>query len=125
MRPLSLILLLFLAASALKAETIRDRLKNDPHFQLYAVVFGVLQNSDGSIKEIHVANIVDAASDSKETVPIQLPKTYIEKAALAIRHHNYSLQQKDGKPVEFFTYYFYSPQFGDRLINDADAEVGG
>ncbi|MEO6847859.1 MAG: hypothetical protein ABI443_09825 [Chthoniobacterales bacterium] len=122
MRFLSLILLLA-TTGMLHAETIREHLKKDPNFELYAVIFAVIQNDDASIKDVRTANIFDAASDSKESLNIALPKSYFEKAAKAIADHKYPLQKKDGKPAMFFVYYFYSPQLGDRLIDDADADM--
>ncbi|MEO6054751.1 MAG: hypothetical protein ABIP97_12125 [Chthoniobacterales bacterium] len=124
MRSLHLLLISFLCiGTALHAETVRERLKRDPDFQLYAVIFAIVQNDDATVKSVTIANIFDAASDSKETASVQLPKAYFEKAEALIRSHKYALQAKEGKPITFFAYYLYSPELGDRVIDDPDAPV--
>ncbi|MEO8205653.1 MAG: hypothetical protein ABI615_05690, partial [Chthoniobacterales bacterium] len=124
MRLLYLIIsVLFCLNGALQAETVAERLKKDPNFELYAVIFAILQNKDGSVENVKVANILDAASDSKETAPIELPRAYFVKAEKLIRVRKHPLQTKDGKPEVFFVYYLYSPQLGDHVIDNPDASI--
>jgi hypothetical protein len=120
---LFLILSLFLSFGVLRAETVRERVKNDPKFQLYAVIFGVTQNSDGTVKKVRVVDVLDATSDSKDTVKLELPPRYLSKASRAIYEKKYPLNKKDGKVTEFAVYFFYSPQLGEALITDADADI--
>ncbi len=114
---------LFLSWNMLHAETVSERVKNDPKFSLYAVIFGVTQNEDGTVKAVRVVDVLDATSDSKETVKLELPPRYLSKASRAIYEHKYPLQKKDGKPAEFTVYFLYSPQLKEALITDANADI--
>ena len=120
MRVISALLSLGISLSA-NAETIRERFLQDSGIQLYTVIFAITQNPDGTVRESRVAKVTDVRNRSTDAVKIDIPAGYLAKADKAIREHKYELHEKDGRPVEFYTYYFYSPQLGDRLIDDVNS----
>jgi hypothetical protein len=49
---------------------------------------------------------------------IKLPKRYVAVAVGKIRARYRSPTQRTGQPKQFYTYFYYSPQLGDRVIED-------
>jgi hypothetical protein len=123
MRPLVIALLYLTFALSDRAESIRERMQRDPSIQLYTVIFGITQNPDGTIKESRVVEVDDLRTQNTKAVKIDVPAGFLAAAQKAIREHKYELRLKDGQPVEFFTYFFYSPQLGDRFIDDLNADL--
>ncbi len=85
---------------------------------LYAVIFGIVADKSDKITSIRVAEVIDPASGSTEPIPVKPAETYITAAENAIRAKGYKARIEDGKPVEFFTYFFYDPAQPDRIDLD-------
>jgi len=109
-------LLLGSVASA-PAQTVAERWKNEPGFQIYAVTFAVTATSDSKPPAIRLQGIA---------VPKGLPKidhvpdAFIKAAKKKIQAHPPEPKMKDGKPVETFTYFFYVVGHPDVVVVDLD-----
>ena len=99
------------------AQPVRELIKR-PDFRLYAVVLGVTVDERGKITRFHVAGVTDAKSDSKALLPVKVPSGFMAAARKKAEAHHYKPRLENGKPVEFFTYYFYAPDYPNRLISD-------
>ena len=115
---ISLRVLLFVAlVAAASAQPVRELLKR-PDFRLYAVFFGVTVDERGKITGFQVAGVTDPKSDSKALLPIKVPAGFTAGARKKVEANHPKPRLKNGKPAEFFTYYFYAPDYPNRLISD-------
>jgi hypothetical protein len=89
-----------------------------PDFRLYTVVFGVTVDERGKIIMFHVAGITDSRSDSKALLPIKVPAGFTAAARKKVEADHPKPRLKNGKLAEFFIYYFYAPDYPNRLISD-------
>ena len=99
------------------AQPIRELLKH-PGFRLYTVIFGITVDERGQITGFRVARVTDAQSDSKAPLPVKVPNQFIAAARKKAEARQYKPRLKNGKPVEFYTYYFYAPDHPSALISD-------
>jgi hypothetical protein len=113
----SLLALSLIAAAS--AQPVRELIKR-PGFRFYTVVLGITVDERGKITQFRVAGVTDAKSDSKALLPVQVPKGFVAAARKKADAHHYKPKLKNGKPVEFFTYYFYAPDYPNALISDLD-----
>lgn len=115
---------LFCATCLAYAETVRERLNQDSKFRLYAVIFGATLNADSSIKEFHVARVLDPRSgNTNDLLNVEIPKAYIEAARKVFLKAKHQPEIEDGKSVPLFTYYLYSPAYPKTVITDLDAPI--
>jgi hypothetical protein len=111
--------LLFAAVASAFAQTVRERLKKEPDFKIYSVIFGVTgTNSTAPI--VRLAKVTDPKSGTTDAVKVDVPDAYIKAAKKKIEAKNYDPKLKDGKPVEFFTYFFYVPGYSNVVVVDLD-----
>jgi hypothetical protein len=111
------ILLPILLIGEASAQPVRELLKR-PGFRLYTVVLGITVDRGGKIIKFRVAGVTDAKSDSKAHLPIKVPERLVSGARMKAETHHYKPRLENGKPVEFFTYYFYAPDYPNALISD-------
>jgi hypothetical protein len=114
-------LLLGSVASA-SAQTVRERLKKDPGFRIYAVIFGVTATTNSgppAVRLVEVGNISQKPAKSADA-KIDVPETYIQAAKKKIQAEPPEPKMKDGKPVEVFTYFFYVPGHPNIVVVDLD-----
>ena len=117
-----LMLLLGSVASA-SAQTVRERLKKDSGFRIYAVVFGVTATSNSKpsvVRLVEVGTPRNERTKSGHPPKIDLPDAYIKAAKKKIQAEPPNPQMKDGKPVEVFTYFFYVPGHPNVVVTDLD-----
>jgi hypothetical protein len=117
-----LMLLLGSVASA-SAQTVRERLKKDPGFRIYAVVFGVTATTNSrppAVRLVEVGDISERSARSADAVKIDVPDAYIKAAKKKIQAEPPEPKMKDGKPVEVFTYFFYVPGHSNVVVVDLD-----
>jgi hypothetical protein len=106
------------------AGTIQERLANDPAFKLYVATFKITQAADGSITDVQLAAAVDVRWQHEhpnapvKAAQVNIPKTYVAVAVKKIRAKRWSLFKHSGKAENFYTYFYYSPQLGSRVIED-------
>ncbi len=122
MRCLLFAFLAFIAAASLQAETIRERMTNDPDFRLYVVILSVKQNADGSVREVKLSKVIEPRTGTTDPVKIEVPAKYLAAAEKLIRERKYEVDatSKDGIILPFATYFYYAPSFGPEPIVDLD-----
>ena len=105
------------------ARTVQERLMRDPAFQLYVAIFNVTQLANGSI-DVQTTPCADVrwmnAHPNADPKPanVKLPKRYVSVAVAKVRARYASPAQRSGQPKQFYTYFYYSPQLGARVIED-------
>ena len=117
-----LMLLLGSVASA-SAQTVGERLKKDPDFRIYAVVFGVTTTTNSTPPVIRAQRVGTPRSErtkSGHPPKIDIPDAWIEAAKKKIEAQPPKPKVKDGKPVEVFTYFFYVPEHPNVVVTDLD-----
>jgi hypothetical protein len=120
---LAAIMVLALCRAAV-AGTIQQRLTSDPAFQLYVAIFKVTRAADGSVTDVQSTPSVDVRAQNAhpnadpKPVNVKIPKTYIATAVKKIRNRYRFAAKRSGKPEQFYTYFYYSPQLGDRVVED-------
>jgi len=117
---IALLLLCGLAVGA----TVQQRLVNDRAFKLYVAIFKVTQAPNGSRTDVQLDGAVDVRWQHEHPkapmtrVQVNLPKPYIATAAKKIRAKHWPLYKHSGGPEDWYTYFYYSPQLGDRVIEN-------
>jgi hypothetical protein len=114
-----LALLLLALASTVFAQTVREQLK-DPSFKLYSVIFGITVDAESKVQTFKVAEVIDATSGKPDPVDIPVPQSFIDAAKKKAEAKRYKPSFKDGKPVEFFTYFLYTPKLPETVVSDVD-----
>ena len=89
---------------------------------LYAVVFGVVVNEKSQLTSFRVAKVTDPRSGSIDSVNVAIPESFIAAARKLSIAKNYPPQFENGKPKEFFTYYFYDPVEPNRADIDPNTQ---
>jgi len=115
-----LMLLLGSVVSA-SAQTVGERLKKEPGFRIYAVVFGVTATTNSrppAVRLVEVGDISERPARSAEKIDV--PDAYIKAAKKKIQAEPPEPKMKDGKPVEVFTYFFYVPGHSNVVVVDLD-----
>ena len=98
-----LMLLLGSVASA-SAQTVRERLNQDPGFRIYPVVFGVTATTKSRPPAVRLVEVGVPKGSAKKKIQAEPPEP----------------KMKDGKPVEVFTYFFYVPGHPNVVVVDLD-----
>ncbi|MFK5922873.1 MAG: hypothetical protein QM496_11895 [Verrucomicrobiota bacterium] len=106
------------------AETVRERLASDPKFPIYTVVFGITVVTKGKFDSFSISKIVDPKSGTTDSVKIPISKQFVAATRKKlIEMKVYEPRLKDGKPVEFYTYVYYSPDYPKVVIMDLDVSI--
>lgn len=77
--------------------------------QLYAVIFGVTVGENGELISLRVDKVIDPQSRSTEAVDIVVPESYVASARELVLARKYEPKIRDGKAVEFFTWFYFDP----------------
>jgi hypothetical protein len=110
-----LTLLVGSVASA-SAETVGERMKKDPNFRIYPVIFGVTVTTKSRPPAVRLVEV----GTPKGSPKISLPDAWVKAAKRRIQAVPREPTMKDGKPVEVFTYCFYVPERPNVVVVDAD-----
>jgi len=111
------IMLLLGSVASASAQTVAERMKNEPGFRVYPVTFGVTATSKSTPPVIRVREVgVPKGSPKIDNVP----DAFIKAAKKKIHANAPKPQMKDGKPVEVFTYFFYVPGHPNVVVTDLD-----
>ena len=110
-----LMLLLGSVASA-SAQTVAERMKNEPGFRIYPVIFGVTVTTKSRPPAVRLVEVGTIKGSPK----INLPDAWVKAAKKRIQAVPREPKMKDGKPVEVFTYCFYVPERPNVVVVDAD-----
>jgi hypothetical protein len=113
------ILLAGLFAGSVAGQTVRERLR-DPSLRVYSVVFGIVVGRDATVEAFRVAKVTDPKSGSVRALPVDVPDEFVQAARRKVESKRYPPRLEDGKPVEFFTYFYYMPTQPGTVITDLD-----
>ena len=115
-----LMLLLGSVASA-SAQTVGERVKKDPSFQIYPVIFGVTATSNSTSPAVRMVSVGSLKGQGKGAdVAKIIPDAWIKAAKKKIQAEPPKPKMKDGKPVEVFAYFFYVPENPNVVVVDLD-----
>jgi hypothetical protein len=118
------LMLLLGSVAPASAQTVGERVKNDPGFRIYPVVFGVTATTNSKPPVVRVVEIGTPVSErsgkSGKPPKIDIPDAYLKAAKKKIQAEPPKPQMKDGKPVEVFTYFFYVPGHPNVVVTDLD-----
>jgi len=113
-------LLLGSVASA-SAQTLGERAKKDPSFQIYPVIFGVTATSNSTSPAIRVVSVGTPKGQGKSVDAAKIvPDAWIKAAKKKIQAEPPKPKMKDWKPIEVFTYFFYVPEHPNIVVVDLD-----
>ena len=115
LRVAGLMLLLGSVASA-SAQTVGERMKKDPNFRIYPVIFGVTVTTKSRPPAVRLVEV----GTPKGSPKINLPDAWVKAAKKRIQAVPREPKMKDGKPVESFTYFFYVPGHPNIVVTDLD-----
>jgi len=91
--------------------------------KFYAVIFGVTVNLNGELQAVRIVKVIDPITSSKDPVNIPIPDSFIESARKIMIKKKYNPEVIDGKPKEFFTYFYYDPNQPSRADFDPKKEI--
>ena len=91
---------------------------NDPNFHVYSVVFGFTIDRDSKMRTFHIVKVVEPSSGSTAAVNVSVPQAYIDAARKKVEVMKNGPTLKDGKPVEVFTYFMFTPTHRNTVITD-------
>ena len=116
--------LLITSAASASAQSLRDRIENEPDFQIYSVIFGITVINNSTPPAIRLAGVTDPMSGTTDDIPDEYVQAVKNRYVLAVENKTeadrYEPELKDGKPVEFFTYFFYVPGHPEIVVVDLD-----
>jgi hypothetical protein len=115
-------LLLGSVASA-SAQTVKERMKSDPGFKIYPVIFGVTATSNSAPPAVRLAEVGTPPKErtkSGDAPKIDIPDAWIKAAKEKIQANPPEPKMKDGKAVEVFAYFFYVPEHPNVVVTDLD-----
>jgi hypothetical protein len=87
----------------------------DP-YPLYTVIFGVTVDSRGKLLNLRIAKVLEAYSGDK--IKMDIPQQYFEDAKKKVEKKGYEPSFEDGKPKEFYTYFYFDPKRPTQVIDD-------
>jgi hypothetical protein len=99
--------------------TVRELLKS-AEFKFYSVIFGITIDADSKLQAFKVSKVIDPKSGTTDAVDVQVPAAFIAAAKKKVSAKHYKPKLENNKPVEFFTYFHYSPNYPTTVITDLD-----
>jgi len=104
-----------------RERTIRDWLRENPEAKCYAVVLGITMKHDGSLINLRVSRVT-APRHTNDTQPldVEVPESYLNAARKLVAKAKFRPKSEHGLPSEFYTYYFYMPDYPKVVITDLD-----
>ncbi|TPQ24247.1 hypothetical protein C2U68_20705 [Methylomonas koyamae] len=112
------IVAIFLTGIALAEPSISPSYVTGKAKKLYSVIFGIVVEANGSVRSVRVARVTDPISGGVAPVDASVPPVYVDAAKKYILDKGYSPKLDNGKPVEFYTYFFYDPANPQVLITE-------
>lgn len=86
--------------------------------KLYSVIFGIVVEANGTVRSVRVTRVTDPMSGGVTPVDVPIPEVYVDAAKKFVLDKRYSPKLENGKPVEFYTYFFYDPANPQVLITE-------
>ena len=115
------LMLLLGSVAPASAQTVGERVKKDPGFQIYPVIFGVTATSNSTSPAVRMVSVGSPKGQGKSVDAAKIiPDAWIKAAKKKIQADPPKPKMKDGKPVEVFTYFFYVPEHPNIVVVDLD-----
>ena len=76
---------------------------------IYAVVFGVLFDEQGNVKQLRLLKVLEPRRGNAEATGVEIPEEYVESVRKLLSSPRYRPQPETIKPEEVFTYFFFDP----------------
>jgi len=86
--------LIFMFVASASAQTVRERLKKEPDFRIYSVIFGVTATTNSAVPTVRLANVTDPKSGTTDPVKVDVPDAYIKAAKKKIEAKKYEYGRK-------------------------------
>jgi hypothetical protein len=121
----SLMLLLGSVAPA-SAQTVGERMKKDPSFRIYPVIFGVTATTNSkppAVRLVEVGTPRNERTKSGNSPKLDLPDAWIKAEKNKNQAEPQKPQMKEGNPVEVFTYLFYVPDHPNVVVTVLDKQL--
>jgi hypothetical protein len=67
---------------------------------------------------LRIEKVADSRRSSSKAVQVRIPQSFLAAVKRRAESKHYPPKFKNGKPVEFFIYYWYSPAYPSLLISD-------
>ncbi len=84
----------------------------------YGVVFGLVVDEHQQLSTFRVMQVLDPRLGPETPVNVPVPDSFIAAARKLAEAKHYEARMKDGKPVEFYTYFIFFPSRPDRADLD-------
>jgi hypothetical protein len=115
------LMLLFGSVAPASAQTVKERMKKDPGFRIYPVIFGVTATTNSTppvVRVVEVGTPPNERTKNGDAPKIDIPNAWIEAAEKKIQAEPPPPKMKDGKPAEVFAYFFYVPEQPNIVVTD-------
>ena len=76
---------------------------------IYAVVFGVLFDEAGEVRQLRLIKVVEPRKGNADTEGVTVPEVFVESVRKLLATPRYRPKPGIVKPDEIFTYFFYDP----------------
>ena len=113
------VILIWALADTCLSQTVRDELRKRD-FRIYTVIFGVTVDEHSKLKSLRLDKVTDPKSGTTDAVDVRVPQAFVDAVRKKFEARPLKPKLKDGKSVEFFTYYFYAPEHPGAVITDLD-----
>lgn len=85
---------------------------------IYAVVFGVVFESNGDVKSLRLVKVVEPRKGNADAPDVKVPDAYVESVRKMLASPRYKPRPDAIKPEEVFTYFFFDPDRPNRADID-------
>lgn len=87
--------------------------RQEPTKTLYAVIFRITTDCNGQLVDFELAGVVNRF---KQAVQVEVPESYIERARIKAASIKYKPAPKKEELLEQYDYFFFCPDYPDRLF---------
>jgi hypothetical protein len=106
---MSRLLALLIALAVATALPVAAQEKPSAPSVIYAVVFGVLFDEQGNVKQLRLLKVLEPRKGNAEATGVEIPEAYVESVHKLLSSPRYRPSPEMVKPEEVFTYFFYDP----------------
>ena len=85
---------------------------------VYAVVFGVLFDEAGEVRQLRLIKVVEPRKGNADAEGVTIPDVYVQAVRKLLATPRYRPKPGVVKPDEIFTYFFYDPDQPTRANYD-------
>lgn len=105
-----------LAAVALPA--LGQQAPAAPPSSIYGVIFGVLFDDAGTVRQLRVMRVFEPRRGNVEAVDVEVPERFVAAVKKMLETPRYRPKPDVIKPEEVYAYFFYDPAQPDRADFD-------